>query len=96
MRQNPQNPSSIAGRGTESDCAQIGEYLAPWFGSCIAKQGPESLMHGLVQAELLNAGSSLPVVTQDWEALQDYDSLLAQGRIAAEGGALAAALLCMI
>ena len=53
-------------------------------------------MHGLVQAELLNAGSSLPVVTQDWEALQDYDSLLAQGRIAAEGGALAAALLCMI
>ena len=48
-------------------------------------------MHALLQAELLNADSSLPVDTQDWEALQDYDGLLAQGSIAAEGKALAAA-----
>ena len=81
---------------TASDCGQNGDYLASWFGSCIAKQGPESLMLGLSQAELLNAGGSSPVDTQDWEALQDYDGLLAQGSIAAQGRALAAALTCMM
>ena len=73
-------------------CTEWG-LLASWLGSCIAKQGPESLLHVLVQAELLNGGSSSPVDNQDWEELQAYDGLLAQGSAAAEGEALAAAQL---
>ena len=44
-----------------------------------------------MQAELISVGGTLPVEHQDLEALQDYDGVLAQGSIAAEGEAAAAA-----
>ena len=64
------------------------------LGSCTSMQSPfpaKVQMHDLVQAELLDAGGVVPVDAQDWELLQEYDGLLAQGSIAAEGDTLAAA-----